>query len=203
MIESDDTFGRAPCAIYSRVSTPGQDPQPALADLRRAAAQRGYRVAVAVAETGSGKRSDRPGLERVLAAVRRSEVSALLVTRLDRIGRSALDVQVNVTAIVSAGCELITTEQGLHLRPGGDAMSRAQMGMMAIFADLERELIVDRVREGQARARKRGVVFGRPRENGPEPEAVQRLRAAGCSWAAISRELGCTVSMARRRITAR
>jgi DNA invertase Pin-like site-specific DNA recombinase len=68
----------------------------------------------------------------VLAAARKGEVCALLVTRFDRVGRSAIDVQVNVSTIVNADCEFITTEQGLHLRPGGDAMSRAQMGMMAI-----------------------------------------------------------------------
>lgn len=201
MTKRRGTSGKA-CAVYHRVSTAQQgDPKRVLADLRRAAGQRGYSVAIAEAERGSGARNDRPGLQRVLEAARRGEISAVLVTRLDRFGRSAPDLLANIRALRDAGCEFIAIEQGLHVQPNGDAVSQLLLTVLSGVAEFEREIIRDRVLEGQRRARERGVHLGRPRDDGPDAAAVRRLRRAKRSWSEVADELGCSVAMARRRAT--
>jgi DNA invertase Pin-like site-specific DNA recombinase len=196
--DSTGTFGKA-CAIYNRVSTSGQDPELAMADLRRAAQQRGYDVALEVAETGSGKRNDRPGLQRVLEAARRSEVSAVFVMRLDRFGRSSLDLLANIRTLSEAGVRFACVEQAIDVQPSGDPMGQLVLTVLAGVAQFEHAIIVDRVREGQRRAKARGVVFGRPRKRGPSAADVRALRSQHKSWSEVATALGCTPALARRR----
>ena len=125
------TYGKACAAIYNRVSTNGQDPETAMDDLHDAAVQRGFDVALAIAETGSGSRNDRPGLQRVLDAARRGKVSAVLVSRLDLFGRSNLDLLHNIRALTAAGVEFISIEQGLHVKPNGGAMSQLLLTVLS------------------------------------------------------------------------
>lgn len=191
--------GRPACAIYNRVSTSGQDPTLAIADLRRAAEQRGYRVALEVVETGSGKRNDRPGLQRVLDAGRRGEIRAVFVVRLDRFGRSSLDLLGNIKALTQAGVRFACTEQAIDIQPNGDPMGALVLGVLASVAEFEHAIIVSRVREGQRRAMERGVVFGRPRADGPSADDVLRLRKADRSWSEIAETLDCSIALARRR----
>jgi putative DNA-invertase from lambdoid prophage Rac len=194
--------GQPRAAIYNRVSTTGQDATLAMEDLRRAAVQRGYHVALEIAETGSGKRNDRPGLQRVLEGARRSEVDAVFVMRLDRFGRSSLDLLTNIRAITDAGVRFACIEQAIDIQPSGDPMGQLVLTVLAGVAQFEHAIIVDRVREGQRRAMKRGVVFGRPRADGPDGDRVRELRTAGRSWSEVASELDCTVALARRRALA-
>ena len=180
-------------AIYHRVSTTDQDPELARHELRAAATARSMIVTMEIEETGSGGRNDRPGLQRVLDAARRGQLSAVLVHKLDRWGRSALDVLHNIRALEEAGCEFIVTSQGLHIRPAGDSVSRLILGVLASVAEFERSLIVERVTLGMRKAKALGRHVGRPRSgNAPEPRAVASLRAAGASWRSISVQLACT-----------
>lgn len=195
------TFGKA--AVYNRVSTSQQDATTAMADLKLAAKQRGYELAFAVAETGSGARNDRPGLQRVLDAARKGDIKAVIVARLDRFGRSSLDLLANINALRDAGVDFIAIEQGLHVQPNGDAMSQLLLTVLSGVAEFERTIIRDRVVEGQRRAKARGVVFGRPRDDGPAVDDVVRLRKAKKSWSEIAIALGCSVAMARRRASER
>jgi putative DNA-invertase from lambdoid prophage Rac len=197
---NDPPFGKGTaCAIYHRVSTVDQDPELARAELRQAAAARGLSVAMEVEETGSGANNSRPGLQQVLAAARRGQVSAVLVWKLDRFGRSALDVLANIQSLADAGVRFVCTSQGIDIKAEGDAMSRLMLTVLAAVAEFERDLIRERTRLGMAAARAAGRRVGRPRANGPHPEQVRCLRKAGASWATIGRELGCTPSMAVRR----
>jgi len=198
MAKRAKTFDKV-CAVYNRVSTTGQNPHTAMADLRAAAKHRGYSVGLAVAETGSGARNDRPGLQRVLDAARRGKVSAVLVSRLDRFGRSAADLATNIRALTAGGVEFVAVEQGLHVRTNGDATSQLLLTVLSGVAEFERDIIRARVVEGQRRARAAGRHIGRPQAEGPDAAAVRKLRARGRSWAEVATRLGCTTSMARRR----
>jgi len=190
---------RPRAVIYSRVSTAGQDATHAVADLKRAAEQRGYRVALEVVETGSGARNDREGLQRVLDAARRGEVSACFVTKLDRFGRSTIDLLSNIRTLTSYGCRFACTEQALDVRTDGDPIGALTLQILAAVAEFERTIIVSRVREGQRRAMKRGVQFGRKLSPGPSPDEVRRMREAKRSWSQIAEHYECTVGLARRR----
>jgi putative DNA-invertase from lambdoid prophage Rac len=186
-------------ALYHRVSTLDQDPTLARSELRAAAKRLGFRVVLDVEETGSGARNDRPGFQRVLQAARRGAFDILLVFKLDRAGRSALDLLANIRELVDVhGVRFVVTSQGLDLKPGGDAISRLLMTVLAAVAEFERDLIRDRTRLGLAAARRRGVRLGRRPQPGPTTTAVLQRRAAGGSWTQVAAELGCSIGKARR-----
>lgn len=185
-------------AVYHRVSTLDQNPALARDELRAATARLGGEVVLDIEETGSGARNDRPGLQRLMLAARRGKLDAVLCWKLDRFGRSALDVLANIRDLDAAGVRFIATTQGIDIRPGGDAMSRLMLTMLAAVAEFERDLIRERTRLGMAKARAVGKHIGRPRVRGPRPADVQRLRKAGRSWRQVAAELRCSTWAARQ-----
>jgi DNA invertase Pin-like site-specific DNA recombinase len=186
-------------ALYHRVSTLDQNPTLARSELRASAKRLGFRIVLDVEETGSGAQNDRPGFKRVLEAARLGKVDALLVYKLDRAGRSALDLLANIRELVEVhGVRFVVTSQGLDLKPGGDAISRLLMTVLAAVAEFERDLIRDRTRLGLASARRRGVRLGRPPTPGPSAAAVLARRKQGESWAQIAAALSCSIPKARR-----
>ena len=190
--------------LYRRCSTLDQDPALAREELRAAARARGMDVTMEIEESGSGARNDRPGLQRVLEAARRGNVQAVLSWKLDRFGRSALDLLSNIKVLEDAGVRFIAITQGIDIRPDGDAMSKLLVTMLAAVATFELDLIRERTRLGVAKARRLGKHVGRPRKGAvPRCEEVTRLRSEGASWASIASALGCTSSAARRAATTR
>jgi DNA invertase Pin-like site-specific DNA recombinase len=149
-------------------------------------------VVLDVEEAGSGARNDRPGLQRLMAAARRRKLDAVLVWKLDRFGRSALDLLASIRDLAPGGVRFIAVTQGIDVRPGGDAMSRLLVTMLAAVAEFERDLIRERTRLGMAKAKAAGKRVGRPGGPRPAHADVARLRAAGRSWREIAAALGCT-----------
>lgn len=187
------------CAVYHRVSTTDQDPALAAGELRAAAAARGFKVALEIQEVGSGARNDRPGLRQLLHAARTGKIDAVFCWKLDRFGRSSLDLLANLRALEDAGVRFIVTSQGIDIRPGGDPMSRLLVGMLAAVAEFERALIVERTRLGVAKARARGKRLGRPPVGYmPTPDEVKQLRSDGASWSVVANTLRCSIASARR-----
>jgi putative DNA-invertase from lambdoid prophage Rac len=156
-------------AIYHRVSTLDQNPEAAREELRRAVTARGWEVAISEEETGSGAKADRPGLLRVMEAVRQGKVSAVVVWKVDRFGRSLIDLLRNLQAIGEAGGRFVAVTQGLDIGVGGDPASKLLFTMLGAVAEFERELTRERTALGMRRARDLGVRFGRR----PLPEADQ------------------------------
>ena len=105
----------------------------------------------------------------------------------------------NIRDLDAAGVRFIAVTQGIDIRPGGDAMSRLILGVLASVAEFERDLIRERTRLGMQRAREAGKRIGRPSSLPPGgPEAVRRLRAEGKSWSQVAAALGCSPWAARR-----
>lgn len=192
-------IGKATCALYHRVSTRDQDPKLARRELRQAATARGLRVTLDVEETGSGAFNNRPGLRRVMEGVRRGQFGAVLVWKLDRFGRSSLDVLSNIRALTDAGVRFIAVTQGLDVKPQGDAMSQLILTVLSGVAEFERSLISERTALAARAAIRAGHSWGRRREGGPQQSQVTALRRGGASWSEIAARFGCTVAMARRR----
>jgi DNA invertase Pin-like site-specific DNA recombinase len=184
-------------AVYHRVSTLDQNPALARDELRAAAGRLGAELVLDFEETGSGARNDRPGLQRLMDAARRGKLDAVLVWKLDRFGRSALDVLANIRDLDAAGVRFIATTQGIDIRPGGDAMSRLILGVLASVAEFERDLIRERTRLGMEKAKESGKRIGRPKVARPQRDEVARLRAEGKSWRDVSDALGCSTWAAR------
>jgi DNA invertase Pin-like site-specific DNA recombinase len=192
-------IGKATCALYHRVSTRDQDPKLARRELRQAAAGRGLRIALDVEETGSGAFNNRPGLRRVMDAARRGEVGAVLVWKLDRFGRSSLDVLSNIRALSDGGVRFVAVTQGLDVKPQGDAMSQLIPTVLSGVAEFERSLIAERTAVAARAAIRAGRPWGRRAESGPSPSQVKALRGKGASWSDVATRYHCTIAMARRR----
>jgi putative DNA-invertase from lambdoid prophage Rac len=185
-------------ALYHRVSTVDQDPSLARGELRAAALARGLEIVIDSEETGSGARNNRPGLLRIVQAAQRGLVDVVLVWKLDRWGRSALDVLHNIRTLTDAGVRFVAVSQGLDVRAGGDPMSQLVVTMLAAVAEFERDLVRERTRLGIARARAAGKHLGRPRVGpAPDPSQVAHWRELGASWAEVARMLGCSIWAAR------
>lgn len=133
-----------------------------------------------------------------MEAARRGKLDAVMVWKLDRFGRSALDVLANIRDLDVAGTRFIATTQGVDIRPGGDAMSRLILGVLASVAEFERDLIRERTRLGMAKARAAGKRIGRPHADRPDRAEVVRLRHEGKSWREVSKALGCSTWAARQ-----
>jgi putative DNA-invertase from lambdoid prophage Rac len=175
---------------YHRVSTRDQNPQLAREELRAAATLRRLHLLEEVEETGSGARNDRPGLQRVMELVRGGRVSCVLCWKLDRIGRSALDVLANVRAMTDTGVTFICTSQGIEVGPAGGPMGNLVLTLLAAIAEFEREIICERTRLGHAAARRAGKHIGRPRSLAPGDIArAVAMRIAGASWATIAKTM--------------
>jgi putative DNA-invertase from lambdoid prophage Rac len=188
-------------ALYHRVSTREQNRRLARTELRAAAAARGLRIVLDVEETAPGRGSVRPGLARVLAAAERGKIDIVLVQRLDRWGRSTLDLLANLRRLQSAGVVFVAVAQGLEIRPEHDAVSDLTLTVLSAVAEFERAVIIERTLDGLAAARRAGKQLGRPiSERAPAPERVATLRTAGQSWTEVARRLHCTVGSARRAL---
>lgn len=184
-------------ATYHRVSTTDQHPDAARAELRQFCVRHGWTVAEEIEETGSGARSDRPGLRRVLELARRREVDVVVTWKLCRVGRSTLDVLDVIEQLEARGVRFACVSDPIDTLNG--AAGRLVLTVLAAVAQLERERIGENTRRGLAAARRRGSRIGRPRALDEEEEdQVRALRRAGASWRVIAEETGCTVAAARR-----
>jgi putative DNA-invertase from lambdoid prophage Rac len=121
-----------------------------LSAMRAYAKRRGWKVAVEEKEVGSGAKT-RPQREELLRAARRRDVDAIVVWRLDRWGRSLLDLIGTLQELYAVGVGFVSLTEALDMTtPGG----RALAGMLAVFAEFERDILRDRVKAGIAQARK-------------------------------------------------
>lgn len=185
-------------ASYHRVSTLDQNPKLARTELRQAAGRLG-KLVMEVEEVGSGARNDRPRWQKLLDAARRGQLDTVVVWKLDRAGRSTLDLLANIEALQGLGVRFLAVTQGLDIKPGGDAVSTMMLTMLAAVSAFERDLIRERTRLGLAKARARGVrLGGRPVLSKAQVSKVKALRAGGSSWSQVCARVGCSTGTARR-----
>jgi DNA invertase Pin-like site-specific DNA recombinase len=154
---------------YSRVSTSGQSLDSQLEELANAGCAKIY------SEKVSGARSDRPELQRLLKTL--DPGSTLVVTRLDRLARSTIDLLTIIKAIADKGClfKSIADPWCDTTTPGG----RLMLTVLGGLAEFERELIKARTTEGRERAKRAGVRLGRKPKLSPHQMAEVRDRKAG------------------------
>jgi putative DNA-invertase from lambdoid prophage Rac len=171
--------------IYARVSTGDQQTIPLqIRALREYAARRGWTIAMQVKEVGSGA-SQRQLREKLLDAARRREIDVVLVWRLDRWGRSVADLLATLQELNHLGVAFVSLTEALDLTtPAGRAMA----GLLAVFAEFEREILRERVRAGLAQAWQNGKKLGRPQTAALQAAEVRKLRRAGVSKAGIARQ---------------
>jgi DNA invertase Pin-like site-specific DNA recombinase len=186
--------------LYARVSTHDQQTLPMqLSAMRAYAKRRGWKVAVEEKEVGSGAKT-RPKREELLRAARRRDVDAIVVWRLDRWGRSLLDLIGTLQELYAVGVGFVSLTEALDMTtPGG----RALAGMLAVFAEFERDILRDRVKAGIAQARKEGRPHGRPATVTQHAQEISSLFASGTSNRQIASKFGISRSSVRRMLVAR
>jgi DNA invertase Pin-like site-specific DNA recombinase len=184
-------------ALYARVSTEGQDPEVQLGALRAHVAQRGWTVIAECVDRGySGAKEKRPALDRLMTVAWTGQVQAVLVWRFDRFARSVKHLIKALEVFRSLNVNFISLQEQFDTStPIGQAM----FTIIGAMAQLERDIIRERVRAGLDRARARGVRLGRPVAEA-RPEDVLALRETGRSLGEIARQLHCSRSTARRRL---
>lgn len=153
---------RTRVAIYARVSTQDQHLEQQIAGLRAEAKFRGWTVSAIYKEKRS-TRAFRPALTEMLSRAMMRRHDAILVWRLDRLGRSLVELVGNVERLVEQGVVVVSVKDGAL--DTTTAASRLQLTVLAAAAEYERELLRERTREGLQRARAAGKKLGRPRRD--------------------------------------
>jgi DNA invertase Pin-like site-specific DNA recombinase len=172
--------------LYARVSTNDQQTVPLqVRALREYALRRGWTIALQVKEVGSGA-SERQLREQLLEAARRREIDVVLVWRLDRWGRPVADLLATLQELEHLGVGFVSLTEALDLTTPAE---RAMAGLLAVFAEFERDILRERVRAGLAHARQNGTRLGRPLTAALQTSQVRKLYHAGVSKAEIARRL--------------
>jgi putative DNA-invertase from lambdoid prophage Rac len=174
------------CAIYARVSTKKQDNAMQLTELREYVARMGYEAVEYQEKESSVKR--RPVLERMMADARQRKFDIVLVWKIDRFARSMKHFIDLVLELDRAGVALRSITQNIS-SDQKDPMGVFTMGLFGLLAQLERSIIVERVRAGVAEAQRQGKHCGRPVKIFRRDRA-RELRDQGWSWRKIAGELG-------------
>jgi putative DNA-invertase from lambdoid prophage Rac len=181
--------------LYARVSTHDQQTLPLqMRAMREYAAKRGWSIAAQVKEVGSGA-AERDLRERLLDSARRREIDIVLVWRLDRWGRSLVDLVVTLKELAELGVAFVSLTEALDLTtPTGRAMA----GLLSVFAEFEHEILRERIRAGIAEARLQGKHLGRPLTAAKNAAQIRKLHRAGVSKAEIARRLDIGRTSVRR-----
>jgi DNA invertase Pin-like site-specific DNA recombinase len=174
------------CAIYARVSTNDQSCQPQLNDLRALAQQRGLEIIDIYTDTISGTKAKRPGLNHLLDDARRGRFDVLLIWSFDRLARSVRHLLETLDELTRLNIQFVSFRESIDT---GGPLGRAIVVIIGAIAELERSLIVERVRCGMRRARLEGRQIGR-RPLDVDHAAVLAARAAGLSLGQIAKTFG-------------
>jgi DNA invertase Pin-like site-specific DNA recombinase len=145
-------------ALYGRVSTGDQNVETQLLDLREFAKQRGYDVVGEYSDVISGAQSKRPGLDRLMGDARRHRFDVVLVAAFDRVARSVRHFLEVLDELNSLDIKFISYRENIDT---GGPLGRAMVVIVGAIAELERSLIVERVRAGMRRAKLEGRRIGR------------------------------------------
>src|ERR1039458_8410021 len=147
------------CVLYARVSTPEQHVATQLCDLRKFAEQRGYEVVCEFTDIGiNGSKARRPGLDAMLRDAGKRKFTVLIVAAFDRLARSTKHFLTVVDELDSLGAEFISRRENIAT---DGAMGRLFLTIISSIAELESDLIRERIRAGMRRRKLDGLPVGR------------------------------------------
>jgi DNA invertase Pin-like site-specific DNA recombinase len=192
----DSTAATKRVAIYARVSTSDQSPESQLRDLRQFAEARGFET-VEYVDTGfSGAKQSRPALDRLMDDARKCRFDSVLVWRFDRFARSTKHLLLALEEFRGLGIQFVSYQENIDTT---SPLGQALFTIVSAVAQLERDLIRERVRAGLRNARAKGKKFGRPRAL-VDADRVFALRREGLSWSQVCRTLNVSKGSAQRSV---
>ena len=181
-------------ALYARVSTHDKSPESQLRDLHAYASSRGFAVVEYIDAGHSGVKQSRPALDRLMDDVRKRRVDVVICWRFDRFARSTKHLLGALEDFRGLGVQFISFQENIDT---ASPLGQAIFVIISAVAQLERDLIRERVRAGIRNAKARGRRLGRP----PimvDSAAIMALRQQGVGWKRIARTLGIGVGTAIR-----
>jgi DNA invertase Pin-like site-specific DNA recombinase len=173
-------------ALYMRVSTVDQHPETQLHDLRGLAAQRGFEIVQEYTDQISGAKAKRPGLDQLLSDARRGKFDVVMVWAFDRLARSVRHLLEVLDELNHLEIEFVSFRENIDT---GGPLGRALIVIIGAIAELERNLIIERVRAGMRRAKLEGRRIGRPPLN-VDRNALIHDRSRGQSLRQLAKGYG-------------
>lgn len=178
--------------LYARVSTHDQTTDNQVQEVKAAGFDVQDNRVISETISGSTSASERKGFSTLLERMESGDT--LIVTKLDRLGRNAMDVRATVEKLEAMGIRVHCLALG-----GVDLTSAAgkmTMQVLAAVAEFERDLLIERTQSGLARAKAEGKPLGRPAT--ADTTQIRTLRAEGLSQAAVVKALGLSLSTVKR-----
>ena len=167
-------------AAYIRVSTVDQHPENQRLELERYTSARGWTITQTYEDHGvSGAREKRPALDRLTADARRRRFDAVLVWKLDRLGRNLRHLLFLTEELSALGITFASLNEGIDT---ATATGRLQLAMIGAFAQFERDRTIERIHLGLARARAEGKRLGRRRKIPLPADRRITVREAARQW---------------------
>lgn len=174
-------------AIYARVSTPDQHLENQVIPLRTLAAQRGLEIVREYSDRGiSGSKARRPGLDAMMADARRGEFAVVLVAAFDRIARSTKNFLETIEELDDLHVEFVSAREAVD---SSTAHGKMFITMISSFAELEKSILVERIKAGMRRAKIEGRRLGRAPLS-VDRDALVHDRLAGMSLTDVAKKYG-------------
>ena len=170
--------------LYCRISTGDQHLETQLLDLREMAKQRGYEVVREFTDIISGSKSRRPGLDQLMADARRHRFDIVLVAAFDRIARNVRHFLDVLDELNHLGIEFVSKRENVDT---SGPLGRAMLTIVGAISELERSVIVERVRAGMRRAKLEGRRIGRAPLDIDRAQVVAD-RLAGMSLTSVAKK---------------
>jgi DNA invertase Pin-like site-specific DNA recombinase len=187
-------------AIYARVSTKDQSCDLQLRDLRAYCSARGFNLIGEYVDVGqSGAKDSRPELDKLMGDARKRQFDAVVVWRFDRFARSTKHLLAALEEFRSLGIQFISYQENMDT---SSPLGQALFTIVSAVAQLERDLIRERVSAGIRNAQANGKKLGRP-TSAVDRDQIQQLKTEGHSLRQIAARLGVGYGTVRSRLTNR
>ncbi len=174
-------------AIYARVSTTDQSTESQLLDLRRYTRERGWTIFKEYCDNGvSGTKDSRPALNELMNDAKKRRFDVVLVWRFDRFARSTKHLILALEEFKNLGIDFVSYQENIDT---SSPLGSTIFTIISAVAQLERDIIAERVKAGLRRAKENGKKLGRPKAT-VDTQKIQWLRAKGLSLRAIAKATG-------------
>jgi len=174
-------------ALYARVSTADQSTESQLLDLRRYVRERGWNIFKEYVDEGiSGTKDSRPALNELMNDAKKRRFDVVLVWRFDRFARSTKHLILALEEFKNLGIDFVSYQENIDT---SSPLGSAIFTIISAVAQLERDIIAERVKAGLRRAKENGKKLGRPKAS-VDTEKIHWLRSKGLSLRAIAKETG-------------
>jgi len=184
-------------ALYARVSTTDQSTESQLLDLRRYVSERDWNIFKEYVDEGiSGSKDSRPALNELMNDAKKRRFDVVLVWRFDRFARSTKHLILALEEFKNLGIDFVSYQENIDT---SSPLGSAIFTIISAVAQLERDIIAERVKAGLRRAKENGKKLGRPSKKVDRYE-IRRLRSEGRSLRQIAAELNVSKNTVARHL---